>query len=103
MLYGVSTLFDFVKGKLEFGYLLAVTVGVVCTGLFICSGGWRTRDDGLLVYIPTPCVSILSYSVRLVRPGELKYIYLYPDSTDVLFTFQVGVVIDFFIFLYVFL
>ncbi|KAF1756226.1 hypothetical protein GCK72_012679 [Caenorhabditis remanei] len=32
--------------------------------------GWVSKD-GELIYIPTPCVSRLSFSANLVRPGSI--------------------------------
>ncbi|CDW53634.1 hypothetical protein TTRE_0000189901 [Trichuris trichiura] len=53
-----------------------------------CEGtGWQIRAN-TLTYIPGTCLSTLMYSVKLVRPGYVKYKYLYPDG-GIFFAFQV--------------
>lgn len=53
-----------------------------------CSAyGWQVRS-GYLVFLPGPCQSILSFSVKLIQPGSVKFTYLYTD-TDVWFDFNV--------------
>ncbi|KRY67663.1 Uncharacterized protein T4A_9565, partial [Trichinella pseudospiralis] len=47
---------------------------------FSCNGtGWQIRG-GTLTYIPSPCLSTLLYNVKLVRPGFVRYKYIYPDN-----------------------
>ncbi|XP_003375712.1 conserved hypothetical protein [Trichinella spiralis] len=55
-------------------------VGNVDDPSFSCNGtGWQIRG-GTLTYIPSPCLSTLLYNVKLVRPGFVRYKYIYPDS-----------------------
>uniref|UniRef100_A0A5S6R399 MRH domain-containing protein n=1 Tax=Trichuris muris TaxID=70415 RepID=A0A5S6R399_TRIMR len=51
------------------------------------SSGWQIRGNAI-TYIPSRCLSTLMYSVKLVRPGFVKYKYLYPDG-GIFFAFQV--------------
>ncbi|GMR50717.1 hypothetical protein PMAYCL1PPCAC_20912, partial [Pristionchus mayeri] len=42
--------------------------------------GWIVRNTELL-YIPSPCVSKLSFTANLVRPGYVEYTYRMPTNT----------------------
>ncbi|GMS97480.1 hypothetical protein PENTCL1PPCAC_19655, partial [Pristionchus entomophagus] len=42
--------------------------------------GWVVRNTELL-YIPSPCVSKLSFTANLVRPGYVEYTYRMPTNT----------------------
>uniref|UniRef100_A0A8R1HZA5 Tyrosine-protein kinase ephrin type A/B receptor-like domain-containing protein n=1 Tax=Caenorhabditis japonica TaxID=281687 RepID=A0A8R1HZA5_CAEJA len=45
--------------------------------------GWIVKD-GELIYIPTPCVSKLSFSANLVRPGSVEFTYRMPRNNRAL-------------------
>uniref|UniRef100_A0A915Q7T4 MRH domain-containing protein n=1 Tax=Setaria digitata TaxID=48799 RepID=A0A915Q7T4_9BILA len=45
--------------------------------------GWIVRNSEL-IYVPTPCLSKLSYSVNLVRPGYIEYVYRLPRNSRAL-------------------
>ncbi|KAK6746844.1 hypothetical protein RB195_000224 [Necator americanus] len=45
--------------------------------------GWIVRDAELL-YVPSPCVSRLSFSAKLVRPGFVDFSYRMPKNNKVL-------------------
>ncbi|CAI5446907.1 unnamed protein product [Caenorhabditis angaria] len=45
--------------------------------------GWIVRD-GELLYVPTPCVSRLSFSANLVRAGAVEYTYRMPRNNRAL-------------------
>lgn len=45
--------------------------------------GWVVKD-GALIYIPTPCVSRLSFSANLVRPGSVEFTYRMPRNNRAL-------------------
>ncbi|KJH40652.1 hypothetical protein DICVIV_13387 [Dictyocaulus viviparus] len=45
--------------------------------------GWIVRDSELL-YIPSPCVSRLSFSAQLVRPGYVDFSYRMPKNNRAL-------------------
>ncbi|PAV57468.1 hypothetical protein WR25_26888 [Diploscapter pachys] len=45
--------------------------------------GWVVRDD-VLLYIPTPCISRLSYQATLVRPGFVEFVYRMPRNNRAL-------------------
>uniref|UniRef100_A0A0K0DIE7 Laminin N-terminal domain-containing protein n=1 Tax=Angiostrongylus cantonensis TaxID=6313 RepID=A0A0K0DIE7_ANGCA len=45
--------------------------------------GWIVRDSELL-YIPSPCVSRLSFSAQLVRPGYAEFSYRMPKNNRAL-------------------
>ncbi|CAJ0602258.1 unnamed protein product [Cylicocyclus nassatus] len=45
--------------------------------------GWLIRDAELL-YVPTPCVSRLSFSANLVRPGFVEFSYRMPKNNKAL-------------------
>ncbi|CAL2038806.1 unnamed protein product [Caenorhabditis brenneri] len=45
--------------------------------------GWVVKD-GELIYIPTPCVSRLSFSANLVRPGSVEFTYRMPRNNRAL-------------------
>ena len=48
---------------------------------------WQTRGD-YIAFPGGPCVASLVYTVRLIKPGALRYTYQYPDD-DAIFEFQV--------------
>ncbi|KAK6040419.1 hypothetical protein COOONC_22076 [Cooperia oncophora] len=45
--------------------------------------GWIVRDAELL-YIPSPCISRLSFSAKLVRPGFVEFSYRMPKNNRAL-------------------
>ncbi|VDM37826.1 unnamed protein product [Toxocara canis] len=42
--------------------------------------GWIVKNSELM-YVPTPCLSKLTYSVTLVRPGYVEYTYRMPKNS----------------------
>ncbi|CAJ0565243.1 unnamed protein product, partial [Mesorhabditis spiculigera] len=42
--------------------------------------GWLVKDTEL-VYLPSPCVSKLSFTTTLVRPGYVEYVYRMPKNS----------------------
>ncbi|VDM92026.1 unnamed protein product [Litomosoides sigmodontis] len=45
--------------------------------------GWIVQNSKL-IYVPSPCLSRLSYSVDLVRPGYVEYVYRLPRNNRAL-------------------
>lgn len=45
--------------------------------------GWIVQNSKL-IYMPSPCLSRLSYSVDLVRPGYVEYVYRLPRNNRAL-------------------
>ena len=54
---------------------------------FLCSYGWQPRGD-FLAFPGGPCAATLSYTVHLVKPGNLSYLYQFADR-DIIFDFEV--------------
>lgn len=54
---------------------------------FLCSYGWQPRGD-FLAFPGGPCAATLTYTVHLVKPGNLSYLYQYADR-DIIFDFEV--------------
>ncbi|KAK7063026.1 hypothetical protein SK128_018005 [Halocaridina rubra] len=48
--------------------------------------GWQPRGD-VLASEGGPCASVLVYTVKLVKPGEVLYTYQYPDE-NIIFEFE---------------
>ncbi|XP_068081917.1 endosome/lysosome-associated apoptosis and autophagy regulator family member 2 isoform X2 [Anabrus simplex] len=48
--------------------------------------GWHTRGE-FLASLGGPCAATLTYTVHLVKPGNLTYVYQYSDK-DVIFDFE---------------
>ncbi|VDN06061.1 unnamed protein product, partial [Thelazia callipaeda] len=44
---------------------------------------WIVRNNEL-IYVPTPCLSKLTYNVDLVRPGYIEYVYRLPRNSRTL-------------------
>ncbi|CAG2066895.1 unnamed protein product [Timema podura] len=49
--------------------------------------GWQPSGD-FMASLGGPCAATLTYTVHLVKPGNLSYVYQYSDK-DVIFDFEV--------------
>nr|CAD7265227.1 unnamed protein product [Timema shepardi] len=58
------------------------TVDVNCSSRY----GWQPSGD-FLASLGGPCAATLTYTVHLVKPGNLSYVYQYSDK-DVIFDFE---------------
>lgn len=51
--------------------------------------GWQPRGN-FLASLGGPCAATLTYTVHLVKPGNLTYVYQFSDK-DIIFDFEVGI------------